>query len=151
MPVEAIDETGRYPRAPELAEVLQALLEERGHGDREATLVIVDDATIARMNERDRGVPGPTDVLSYPTWEPTDVGCPPVPHLGDVFVSIDTAARQAEAAGHDLDTEVATLAAHGLTHLLGHDHRTAEEWQPFVAAQERAVALFRAGVRATEE
>ena len=145
MPVEAIDETGRYPRAPELAAVVQALLEECGHGAREVTLVLVDDAAIARLNRRDRGVDGPTDVLSYPTSEPTDVGFPEVPHLGDVIVSLDTAARQAAAAGHDLDTEVVTLAAHGVTHLLGHDHATEEEWRPFHAAQERAVALLRGG------
>ncbi|HZW27533.1 MAG TPA: rRNA maturation RNase YbeY [Trueperaceae bacterium] len=151
MAVEAIDETGRYPRAPEVAAVLQALLDERGLGEREVTLVLVDDEAIARLNERDRGVEGPTDVLSYPTSEPDDVGYPAVPHLGDVIVSVDTASRQAAAAGHDLDTEVVTLAAHGLTHLLGHDHVTEGEWQPFVAAQERAVALLRAGVGAAEE
>lgn len=151
MPVEAIDETGRYPRASEVAAVLENLLAEWGQGAREVTLVLVDDAKIAHLNERDRGVPGPTDVLSYPTSEPTDVGFPAVPHLGDVVVSLDTAARQAAAAGHDLDTEVATLAAHGLTHLLGHDHVTEEEWRPFVAAQERAVALLRAVVGSPEE
>ncbi len=151
MAVEAIDETGRYPRASDVATVLEMLLRERGQAGRDATLVIVDDERIARLNERDRGVAGPTDVLSYPTWEPTDVGYPAVPHLGDVFVSLDTAARQAASAGHDLDTEVATLAAHGLTHLLGHDHVTEEQWLPFLAAQERAVALLRAGPGAAEE
>lgn len=151
MPVEVIDETERYPRAPELAATLEELLAEWDLGDREATVVLVGDAAIARFNERDRGVDGPTDVLSYPTSEPTDVGYPDVPHLGDVFISLETAARQAAAAGHDLDTEVVTLAAHGFTHLLGHDHATDEEWRPFLAAQERAAALFRARVGAAEE
>jgi probable rRNA maturation factor len=140
VPVEVIDETERYPRAPELAATLEELLAEWDLGDREATVVLVDDAAIARFNERDRGVDGPTDV-----------GYPDVPHLGDVFISLDTAARQAAAAGHDLDTEVVTLAAHGFTHLLGHDHATDEEWRPFLAAQERAAALFRARVGAAEE
>src|SRR5690554_6266085 len=95
-----------------------------GRGADEATLVIVDDPTIASLNERDRGVAGPTDVLSYPLHEPTDVGHPRTPHLGDVIVSIDTAAEQAKASGHTLPVELVTLAAHGLMHLLGHDHQT---------------------------
>ncbi len=145
MAVEAIDETGRFLRVGELERALGALLAELGHEGRELTLVLVDDPAIARLNERDRGVSGPTDVLSYPTHEPTDVGFPEVPHLGDVVVSVDTAEKQAAAAGHDLETELVTLAAHGLTHLLGHDHRTEADWRPFYAAQARAVALLRSG------
>ena len=64
------------------------------------------------------------------------------PHLGDIIISLDTAARQAQARSHSLTREVALLASHGLTHLVGHDHPHAEglgfeegatgaEWQVF--------------------
>ena len=142
MAVEVIDETGRFRRVREVRGVLDALLRELGADGDEATFVIVDDATIARLNERDRGVSGPTDVLSYPLHEPTDVGHPRTPHLGDVIVSLDTAGVQAAAAGHPVDVEVVTLAAHGLMHLLGHDHQTEEEWGPFRTAQARAAAIL---------
>lgn len=142
MGVEVIDETGRYLRVPDIARALDVLLAELGEVDDEATVVIVDDPAIARLNERDRGVAGPTDVLSYPLHEPTDVGHPRTPHLGDVLVSIDTAAVQAQSAGHTLDAEVVTLAAHGLMHLLGHDHQTEADWGPFRAAQARAVDIL---------
>lgn len=40
---------------------------------------------------------------------------------GDIIVSADTAAREAEARGHDLAAELALYAVHGALHLLGYD------------------------------
>lgn len=139
--VEVLDETRRFGRTAELRRLLTRYFEEAGLDAREVTVVIVDDDAIAVRNLRDRGVQGATDVLSYPTMEPDDVGFPPVPHLGDVFVSLDTAARQADALGHDAFTEVAVLTLHGVTHLRGLDHRDEAEWTPFRQAEERARAL----------
>ncbi len=142
MGVEVIDETGRCPHAPELEEALSRLLGELAGAGREATVVVVDDEKIAALNARDRGVHGPTDVLSYPMHEPTDVAHPTLPHLGDVYVSLETATSQAAGAGHAPVEEVAALAAHGLTHLLGHDHQSEHEWGPFRAAQARVVDIL---------
>lgn len=139
--VEVLDETHRFDRAPELQDLLVRYMAGAGLDDREATVVIVDDAAIAERNVRDRGVDGATDVLSYPTMEPDDVDFPQVPHLGDVFVSLDTADRQAHAQGHDPFLEVAVLCVHGLTHLLGLDHRDDREWEPFRQAERRVRAL----------
>lgn len=108
------------------------------------SLVLLDDAGIANLNEQDRGVSGPTDVLSYPVHEPDDEGFPVLPFLGDIFISLDTAAQQADAAGHGLLAEILVLAAHGFTHLQGYDHRTEEEWKVFEAAQDRIMTLARA-------
>lgn len=105
------------------------------------SLILKDDIGIAALNARDRGVPEATDVLSYPANEPDDAGFPLLPFLGDVFISLDTAARQAEEAGHSLETEVLLLAAHGFTHLLGYDHQTEEEWEVFRREQARMLAL----------
>jgi probable rRNA maturation factor len=49
------------------------------------------------------------------------------PMLGDIVISIPTAARQANARQASLLDEVTMLLAHGLLHLLGFDHRTAFE------------------------
>ena len=75
------------------------------------------------------GEDAPTDVLSFPQWEPGDPFVPQM--LGDVVISMETAQRQADQRGHDLATEVIVLAAHGLQHLLGFDHQNELEWQPF--------------------
>lgn len=142
--VEILDETGRFPAPERLRGALQSLLAEAGLADREVTVVLVDDAAMAERNRVDRGVDGPTDVLSYPTAEPDDVGMPFVPHLGDVLIDLDAAERQAPDHGHDRVAEALVLAAHGLTHLRGFDHPDDASWGPFRTAQ-RAVLAWRPG------
>ncbi len=111
---------------------------------REVTVVLCDDETVRSLNREHRGVDAPTDVLSYPTHEPDDVGVPEVPHLGDIFISLETASKQAEARGHAFENEVALLAAHGLLHLLGLDHETEDAWDVFENAQNRMMKLYEA-------
>lgn len=143
MRIEVLDETGRFRRRERLREAIARVAHALGGADDESlTVVLVDDAAIAARNVRDRGVAGPTDVLAYPTGEPDDVAIPRVPHLGDVWISLDTAARQARGrrpAWH----EVAILAAHGLLHLRGLDHARDADWPPFEAAQALAEAEAR--------
>ena len=93
-------------------------------------LSLVDDATIAALNTTWRHKEGPTDVLAFAAQD----GAPPLPpgqgdpdssdplELGDIVISLETAARQAQEAGHGLDQELLFLASHGLLHLLGWDH-----------------------------
>lgn len=76
-----------------------------------------DDAFIQDLNLRYRGLDKPTDVLSFAQEDDPCV-------LGDIVISLPTAARQAEAAGWTLQDEITLLAAHGLLHLLGHDDET---------------------------
>lgn len=130
---------------PELRASLDALMRHLGMDEREVTVVLVGDRAIAQLKREtwpgeDIDPLAATDVLSFPSWEPGDPFMPP--HLGDIFISLDTARRQADARGHSLGREVALLASHGFTHLLGHDHPHAEglgyeegavgpEWQVF--------------------
>lgn len=139
--VEILDETNRFPHERELRTLLQALLDEYGLGDRELTLVLMEDAAIRELNRDHRGEDEPTDVLSYPTAEPDDAGMPTVAHLGDIFIGLGVAERQAAERGHDLLSETLVLAAHGLTHLRGYDHPTEEAWQIFDTAQRRILEL----------
>jgi probable rRNA maturation factor len=139
--VEILDETNRYERTEQLAAAVADLVTEVGDGGAGITIVLVGDGAMRERNRRDRGIDAPTDVLSYPTTEPDDTGFPAVPHLGDIFVSLDTASRQARERGHPLEVEVLVLAAHGLTHLRGFDHPDEASWSEFHRAQERIVAL----------
>jgi probable rRNA maturation factor len=133
--VEILDETARFPAPDVLRTAVDRLLSRADLADRGVTIVLVGDAAMQDRNRDDRGVDAPTDVLSYPTAEPDDVGMPQVPHLGDVFIDLDQAERQAPENGHDLVQEVLVLAAHGLTHLRGFDHPDEASWAPFLAAQ----------------
>jgi rRNA maturation RNase YbeY len=47
---------------------------------------------------------------------------PAVTLLGDVVISLDTAARQAKERNHSLHDECRILLVHGVLHLLGYDH-----------------------------
>lgn len=94
----------------------------------QVSVSFVDDATIHELNREHRGIDRPTDVLSFPQYEPDEVfpeGMPVV--LGDLVVSIETARRQAAEYGHDEEREIAFLLVHGFLHLLGYDHETPEE------------------------
>ena len=87
----------------------------------ELSVLLTDDASIRALNRSWRRKDRPTDVLSFPTGSPPP-GHPGPRHLGDVILSLDTARRQARARGRTLGDELDLYLAHGLLHLLGHDH-----------------------------
>ena len=89
-----------------------------GKSDSSATIAFVSDKTIRQLNRQFRGVDKATDVLSFPA-DDEDVS-----NLGDIAISVDTAARQAKENGLKFDEEVAQLILHGLLHLSGYDHET---------------------------
>ena len=99
------------------------------------SLILIDDAQMKEFNLRDRGVDKSTDVLSYPLFEPDDIDMPKIEQLGDVFISLETAQKQAIEHKHSLEDEVLVLAAHGITHLRGFDHDSPENWQIFLSEQ----------------
>ena len=88
------------------------------------TLRLSDDTTIAELHGQFFGDPTPTDVITFPTGDEADDD---VTHLGDVVVSVATAASQSVEAGHSGAREVAFLALHGLLHLCGYDDATDDE------------------------
>ena len=87
----------------------------------EVEVLLADDSTLRRLNKSFRGKNKPTDVLSFPAPPPMK-GQPA--HAGDLAISLETAARQADSYGHPLRDEVRILLLHGLLHLSGLDHET---------------------------
>mgnify|MGYP003857612873 CR=1 FL=1 len=94
-------------------------------------LSLVGDAEITALNADWRGKSGPTDVLAFAAQDDGLDDAPPIPmpdideealELGDIVISLETAARQAPDHGHSLPEELLFLATHGLLHLLGWDH-----------------------------
>jgi probable rRNA maturation factor len=107
---------GRFLRAAQRAAGLEG----------EVHVLLADDATLRRLNRTFRGKDKATDVLSFPAG-PTTVlfGEPKGPGLaGDLAISLEAAARQAERFGHSLGDEVRVLLLHGTLHLAGFDHET---------------------------
>jgi probable rRNA maturation factor len=87
-------------------------------------LKLVDDAEIAALNEQYSGNAYATDVLTFTYGDEELEGDPEDAELADIVISTETATRQAEAAGTDLESEVALLALHGILHAIGLDHQT---------------------------
>ena len=93
----------------------------------ELSVVITDAGTIRRLNKEYRGEDDDTDVLAFALAEDADATpfvTPPddVSRLGEVLVSYPRAELQAQERGHPVGRELALLVAHGVLHLLGHDH-----------------------------
>ncbi|MGF7086522.1 putative rRNA maturation factor [Kroppenstedtia sanguinis] len=105
----------------------------------EVAVTIVDHEEIHRLNREFRQVDRPTDVLSFPQWEPGEAWespeGEPLP-LGDIVISLPQAKEQAEEYGHSLERELGFLAVHGFLHLLGYDHGTDEEEEEMFSRQE---------------
>ena len=98
----------------------------------EVSVTFTDNAQIRELNQRFRGIDRSTDVLSFPLFDfdgTTDE--PPIDELigmlGDIVLSLEQAAAQAEEYGHSFEREVAFLCVHSMLHLLGYDHETGEE------------------------
>ncbi len=109
-------EAGTRRLLPWLAPVVAALApESEGLGVR-----FVGDRAMRLANRRFRGKDKATDVLSFPG----DAAGEGKGYLGDILISVPTARRQAEAAGHDVDRELKVLLLHGILHCLGYDHET---------------------------
>ena len=82
-------------------------------------MLLTSDAEIKTLNRTFRHKNKATDVLSFPAAEEVFDE-----HAGDLAISLETAARQAESFGHSLSDEVRVLMLHGLLHLSGMDHET---------------------------
>ena len=96
----------------------------------QVSVLLASDGAIKRLNGKFRGKHRPTDVISFPALEvpvqksrsrPSRIH-PPV--AGDLAISLDAAARQAQRLGHPVITELKILMLHGLLHLAGYDHET---------------------------
>jgi probable rRNA maturation factor len=104
-------------------------------------IVLSDDTKLRALKLEFWGEDAATDVLSFPQWEPGDPFVPEM--LGDIVISVETAAHQAAEHGHDLTTEIVILSSHGLTHLLGFDHATDAEWEPFREMERAALEALK--------
>lgn len=91
----------------------------------ELSLVLGDDALLAQLNETYRDKAGPTNVLSFPALDMAADAAGALMTgalLGDIVMSFDTLAREAEAGEKSLTAHALHLLTHGFLHLLGHDH-----------------------------
>ncbi len=103
-----------------------AVLELEGFEDpAEVDVSIVDNSQILEINREHRRINSVTDVLSFPLGENGVYDTNPetgAKMLGDIVLSVERAAEQADQYGHSLQREVGYLTVHSMLHLLGYDH-----------------------------
>jgi probable rRNA maturation factor len=118
-----------------------AMLVELELAHAELSVLLTNDAQIHALNLQHREKDKPTDVLSFPLDEGggADGAVSGTRVLGDVVISLDTAARQARGRKRELLPEVRFLLAHGLLHLLGYDHGDPAEKREMDAMTRRLV------------
>ena len=107
---------GRRSLAGEIRTAVRATFEARLETGGQVSVTLLANAPVSALNRRYLGHEGPTDVLSFPLFEPGE------PVLGDIYIGLEQAARQAAALGVPLREEVVRLAVHGTLHVLGMDH-----------------------------
>lgn len=123
--------------------VLLTLRRELSSG--EVTVVITDDQGIQELNRDFMGLDEPTDVLSFPAQEeggPFVAAPEGGSYLGDVVISYPRAEAQAAEQQHPVGRELELLVVHGVLHLLGYDHATAEEKTEMWAHQDEILAAL---------
>jgi len=132
------DALNRVSQAPNVFPMQRTILPDTAFFDTaEVTIAFVDDTGIQELNKTWRDKDRATDVLSWPA---VNIDEPLEAFLGDIAISLDTAARQAATRQWDLADEVSLLAVHGFLHLLGHDDDEDDD-----AARMRTLERFAVG------
>lgn len=103
----------------------------------ELSLVLTDDDAIRDLNREHRGKDKATNVLSFPGFDPDEA---PEPLLGDIVIAYETVAREAADEGKPIAAHFSHLVVHGMLHLFGYDHETADDAEVMEAEERRVLA-----------
>lgn len=127
------DQKGRLPKREAVA--LADYILKREKQKLPVNIIITDDAALRNLNKTYRSLSRPTDVLSFPA--DSDLGI-----LGEVYISADTARRQAREYGATLREEILRLVSHGVLHLCGYDHKKASDERLMKAREDTYLSRF---------
>lgn len=117
----------------------ETILNALGYPGSELSVVVTGDLGIRRVNREYLGKDRPTNVISFAMGEGEFGGVNP-DVLGDVIISADTAAREAEEAGIPFWSRLCFLLLHGILHITGYDHeRSGEEEAGRMEEKEREI------------
>ena len=111
-------------------------------GPAEVSIRLTSDAEMAELNGRYRGMPKPTNVLSFPAAAGLPLPPGEIRPFGDLVLAWATVAREARDQGKSLEAHVSHLLVHGLLHLQGFDHETDQDAE----AMERLETQILAGL-----
>ncbi|MBJ6802647.1 rRNA maturation RNase YbeY [Geomonas propionica] len=123
----------------QLRKVAQRILDALGCPEAELSVSIVGDRSIRVLNREYLGRDKATNVISFAMQE-GEFGAINPEVLGDVVISVDTAAREAEESGQTFLERLYFLLLHGILHITGYDHeRSGEAEAARMEAKEREI------------
>ena len=102
----------------------------------EFNVILADNKYLKRLNKKYRQKNEATDVISFALEDHQDIICYDKRLLGDIYISVDQAKKQASLESISLLLELARLLVHGFLHLLGYNHENEKEERVMVAKQE---------------
>lgn len=155
MDLEVYDNTKQAPEA--WLELIKDVLNYAGDyidlpENTEMSVTLMDNEEIHQINKKYRGVDKPTDVISFAIEEedpeelpiiiPDDPEFELPKNIGDIMVSLDKVAEQAEYLGHSKERELGFLVVHGFLHLNGYDHMKAEDEQEMFGLQREILDAY---------
>lgn len=111
------------------------------HGG-ELNVVFVNDQYIRALNKSYRGKDAPTDVLSFNyEMEGSDSQL-----LGEVYISVETAKRQAKEHKHTFGDEIVKLIVHGILHIHGYDHEKDSDYKKMYKIEHEVLGKVAGGL-----
>lgn len=128
-----------WPRArTEVKRAINATLKQQKKNRAHSSVAVVlgDNGLLEPLNRVYRGKPKPTNVLSFPNGEKGEEG---ELQWGDILLSFDVIAQEADAQGKTLRDHTMHLVVHGMLHLMGYDHETKAEAE---AMEQQEIAIL---------
>lgn len=105
-------------------------------------IILVDTKTIKKLNCKYRKIDKETDVISFALEDSPDNFKNNIRVLGDIYICLDKAKKQALEYGHSLKRELCFLTTHGFLHLLGFDHMKIEDEKIMFKLQEEILDSY---------
>ena len=133
-------EVSQYPlQFNRLKQLSNWLLKESGLEDHNVGIALVDDNNIQEINHQYRHRDSPTNVLSFPFKDGADPALDdlPVKEMGDIIISLETAAKEAKQYGQTFQKRLSWLVIHGMLHLQGYDHERSKEDEVIMFSKEQ--------------
>lgn len=119
-----IEEDKKYKEI--IDQVFEACFKEEGlyNSKMYISIILTDEDGIHKINKEYRNIDRPTDVLSFPMFQPDEIEEAKTREevLGDIIVCIPIVKKQAVEYEHSIEREFAYMLVHGFYHLMGYDH-----------------------------
>lgn len=100
-------------------------------------VVFVNDDYIQSLNKAYREKDTPTDVLSFSYLDTSDFGETGL--IGEIYISVPTAKKQAKEYKHLLSDELNRLFVHGFLHIFGYDHGVEVDYKKMKEVEDKVL------------